>query len=65
MPPAAALSRRDLLKGLPFFAAARKLAIRSLTTRKHTIGNRDYLFLELETDGGITGIGRGLHLRAG
>ena len=41
------------------FAAGRKLAIQRLTTRKHTILNRDYLFLEIETDGGITGIGEG------
>ena len=58
------LSRRALLSGfasVPFamFAAGRKLAIQRLTTRKHTILNRDYLFLEIETDGGITGIGEG------
>jgi galactonate dehydratase len=41
------------------FAALPKVSIRRLTTRKHTIGNRDYLFLEIETDGGITGIGEG------
>lgn len=41
------------------FAAGRRLAIRKLITRKHTIQNRDYLFLEIETDGGITGIGEG------
>jgi galactonate dehydratase len=57
MPLSAALSRRDLL--LSLFAAGRKLAIRSLVTRKYTIQNRDYLFLELETDGGVTGIGEG------
>ena len=31
----------------------------NFTTRQHSIGNRDYLFLELETYGGITGIGEG------
>jgi galactonate dehydratase len=41
------------------FAALPKVAVRRLTTRKHTIGNRDYLFLEIETDSGITGIGEG------
>ncbi len=61
-------SRRSLLT-VPFAATAMalraraaalpKLAIRRLTTRKHTIANRDYLFLEIETDGGITGIGEG------
>src|SRR3954470_21954957 len=53
------LSRRHLLLGAPLFAAAGKLAIRKLTTRKYTIENRDYLFLEVETDGGITGVGEG------
>jgi galactonate dehydratase len=41
------------------FAAARRLLVKKLATRKHTIGGRDYLFLEIETDGGITGIGEG------
>lgn len=53
------LSRRGLLISSALFAAGQKLAIRKLVTRKHTIGNRDYLFLEIETDGGITGIGEG------
>src|SRR6266567_8019547 len=53
------LSRRELLGGLALFAAGRKLSIQKLTTRKHTIFNRDYLFLEVETDGGITGLGEG------
>lgn len=53
------LTRRELLSGLALFATGRKLSIRKLTTRKHTISNRDYLFLELETDGGITGLGEG------
>ena len=54
----AKISRRIFLSALPALAASR-LNIRKLTTRKHSIGNRDYLFLELETDGGITGIGEG------
>jgi galactonate dehydratase len=41
------------------YAAAGRLAIRKLTTRKYTIQNRDYLFVEVETDGGITGLGEG------
>lgn len=53
------LSRRDLLTGLALFAAGRRLTIKSLVTRKHTIQNRDYLFLEIETDGGVTGVGEG------
>jgi galactonate dehydratase len=40
-------------------AALPKVAIRRLRTRKYTIANRDYLFLEMETDSGITGIGEG------
>ncbi len=59
MPLNSAMSRRDVFRGLAFFAAAPRPAIRKLTTRKYTIGNRDYLFLELETDSGITGIGEG------
>lgn len=55
----ARLSRRALLLAGPLAAAPRRLAIRRLTTRKHTIGRRDYLFLEIETDGGVTGIGEG------
>jgi hypothetical protein len=47
------------LGGFAMFAAGRKLSIQRLTTRKHTILNRDYLFVEIETDGGITGIGEG------
>ncbi len=54
------LSRRALLAAGPLLAAAgRRLSIRKLTTRKHTIANRDYLFVEIETDGGITGGGEG------
>jgi galactonate dehydratase len=51
--------RRQFFAGAALFAAARSLSIRKLTTRKHTIGKRDYLFVEIETDGGITGIGEG------
>jgi galactonate dehydratase len=53
------LTRRSLLSALPLLAASTKLAIRRLNTRKYTINNRDYLFLEIETDGGITGLGEG------
>lgn len=53
------LTRRELVSGLAMWAAGRKLSIQRLTTRKHTILNRDYLFVEIETDGGITGIGEG------
>ncbi|MBI4890633.1 MAG: mandelate racemase/muconate lactonizing enzyme family protein [Acidobacteria bacterium] len=50
------LTRRALLAAL---AAPPRLAIRKLVTRKHTIAGRDYLFLEIQTDGGITGLGEG------
>lgn len=53
------LTRRALLASCSMFAAARRLLVKKLATRKHTIGGRDYLFLEIETDGGITGIGEG------
>lgn len=48
-----------LLAGVPLLAGGAKLTITKLTTRKYTIANRDYLFLEIETDGGIKGIGEG------
>ncbi|MBI2688779.1 MAG: mandelate racemase/muconate lactonizing enzyme family protein [Acidobacteria bacterium] len=53
------MTRRHLLASLAVLRAGQRLKIKRLTTRKHTIGNRDYLFLEIETDGGITGIGEG------
>src|SRR6188768_745891 len=53
------MTRRHLLAGLALIGAAQGLKITRLTTRKHSIGNRDYLFLEIETDGGITGLGEG------
>src|SRR6266571_5378890 len=53
------VSRRQLLLGAALFAAASRSPIRKLTTRKYTIQNRDYLFLEVETDGGIAGLGEG------
>ena len=52
-------TRRALFSAAPLLAARSKLTIRNLVTRKYTINNRDYLFLEIETDGGITGIGEG------
>ena len=48
-----------MLTAMPLLAAAQRLNVKKLTTRKHSIGNRDYLFLEIETDGGITGLGEG------
>ncbi len=51
--------RALLLSALPLLAATPPIVIRKLRTRKHTIGRRDYLFLEIETDGGITGLGEG------
>jgi len=57
--PAPLFGRRDLLFGVALFAAPGRSTIRKLTTRKYTIQNRDYLFLEVETDGGITGLGEG------
>ena len=55
--PAPLFHRRDLLAGVALYAAAGRLAIRKLTTRKYTIQNRDYLFVEVETDKGITNLG--------
>jgi galactonate dehydratase len=40
-------------------AAPAPLKITRLVTRKFIISGRDYLFLEIETDGGITGLGEG------
>jgi galactonate dehydratase len=53
------MTRRHLLGVLGLLGAAPRLKITKLVTRKHSIGNRDYLFLEIETDQGITGIGEG------
>ena len=55
----AKLTRRAWLASCSLWAAGRRLAIRKLATRKHTLANRDYLFLEIHTDGGITGLGEG------
>jgi galactonate dehydratase len=38
-------------------AAAKPLKIIKIDTRKCSIGNRDYLFVQVETDAGITGTG--------
>ncbi len=43
----------------PLIAAIQRVVIRGLKTRKHTIDGRDYLFLEIETDSGIVGVGEG------
>ena len=53
------MTRRHLLGALGLLGAVPRLKITKLVTRKHSIGNRDYLFLEIETDQGITGIGEG------
>jgi galactonate dehydratase len=54
------VSRRGFLHLFPLVASALdKTAIKALRTRKHTIQNRDYLFVELETTSGIVGIGEG------
>ena len=42
--------RAFLLSAIPLLAADAKFVIRKLTTRKYTIHQRDYLFLEIETD---------------
>jgi galactonate dehydratase len=55
------VTRRRLL-ALCSAIAARAAAIPKIgefATRKYTIGSRDYLFLELRTDSGITGLGEG------
>ncbi len=59
MSSATKLCRRGFLASLAGLAAAPKSSITRLVTRKYTITNRDYLFVEIETDGGITGIGEG------
>lgn len=54
------ISRRSLFSfaalGAVTFAAPRT-KIRRIVTRKHSIGRRDYLFVEVETDAGVTGLG--------
>src|SRR5687767_10196512 len=55
--PASVLSRRALLSSFAVLRAAPRLTIRALRTHKYTVGRRDFLFVELETDGGITGLG--------
>jgi galactonate dehydratase len=55
---AAEFTRRSFLAGaLGVLRAAPRLTIRGINTRKFTIARRDFLFVELETDGGITGLG--------
>jgi len=53
------ITRRALFQSLALAAAGPSLKIKKLTTRKHTIEKRDYLFLEIETEGGITGLAEG------
>jgi len=55
------LSRRAFV-GWCSVAAARAAALPKISgfrTHKHTIVNRDYLFLEVVTDGGLIGLGEG------
>ena len=59
MPSPFPLTRRAFLAAAPLVAAVQRVVIRALKTRKHTIDGRDYLFLEIETDSGITGLGEG------
>lgn len=60
MPSLPRLTRRCLLASFPLLAVGlEKVTIKSLQTRKYTINNRDYLFVELETSNGIVGIGEG------
>src|SRR4051812_1138484 len=59
MSSATKLCRRGFLASIAALAATQKSSITRLVTRKYTITNRDYLFVEIETDGGITGIGEG------
>jgi len=47
------MTRRAIL----FAAAAKTLRVTKIDTHKCSIGNRDYLFVSVETDGGITGVG--------
>lgn len=57
------MTRRQLISSLTLLSgrlrAAAPARITRLRTRKHTLSNRDYLFLEMETSGGIIGLGEG------
>ncbi len=55
------MTRRRLLALAPALAARAGAIprIREFHTRKYTFAKRDYLFLEIATDAGITGIGEG------
>lgn len=55
------VTRRACLAGLAgtLRAQPRPLAITGFRTRKYTLSGRDFLFLLVETDGGITGVGEG------
>jgi galactonate dehydratase len=60
MPSLLRVSRRSFLAAIPLAAAELETTtIKALRTRKYTIKNRDYLFVELETSNGIVGIGEG------
>jgi galactonate dehydratase len=56
MLPRAKPTRRSFLSAT-LLGVAPAARIRDIVTRKHTIENRDYLFVELETDAGVTGLG--------
>ena len=56
--------RRDLLAAaclpaLRLRAAISSLKISRFATQKHTLNGRDFLFLEIHTDGGLVGLGEG------
>ena len=56
------MNRRRFLTALSCCAchpalAATRTRITAIRTRKHTIGRRDYLFTEIETEAGVTGLG--------
>src|SRR5262245_46579859 len=55
----AAFTRRALFQSMALAATGPSLKITKLKTRKYTIEKRDYLFLEIETEGGITGLAEG------
>lgn len=49
--------RRGFLQAFTAFAAGVAPKIRAIKTHKHSVENRDYLFVEIETDTGVTGLG--------
>jgi galactonate dehydratase len=57
------MTRRQLVSSLALLAGrirgAEPMRITALRTRKHTLNGRDYLFVEIETGAGLTGLGEG------